>query len=278
MHTFETPEPTTLVVRLGAGHVTIRAEETTRTTVELTPLNAAGEDAVAEARVEQQRRSVVVDVPRNRGGLFRPHPSVGITITCPTGSSLEVKAESADITAAGTYAEALVTSGSGEVQVDSVTGSAKLKSGSGDVVAGHVGNAAMISTGSGDVSLDRTGRSATLTVGSGDITIGEVTGTAFAKTGSGDVEVDRLGGELVTKSGSGDLVVRRAANGSVKANGASGSITIGVEQGTAAWLDVSTLTGRVIQELDQTGAPSEDQQRVEITAHTVSGNLRVHRS
>ena len=100
----------------------------------------------------------------------------------------------------------------------------------------------------------------------------------MAKTGSGDVEVDRLGGTLVTKSGSGDLVVRRATSGSVKANGASGSITIGVAQGTAAWLDVSTLTGRVIQELDQTGAPTDDQQRVEITAHTVSGDLRVHRS
>lgn len=278
MHTFETPEPTTLVVRLGAGHVTVRAEETAQTTVELSALNAPGEDAVAETRVEQQRGSVVVEVPRHRGGLFRQHPSVGVVITCPTGSMLEVKAESADITATGTFAEALVTTGSGEVQIGTVTGSAKLKSGSGDVAAAHVGKAAMITTGSGDVSVERTGDSATVTVGSGDITIGEVTGTTFAKTGSGDVEVDRLGGELVTKSGSGDLVVRRAANGSVKANGASGSITIGVAQGTAAWLDVSTLTGRVVQELDQTGAPTDGQQRVEITAHTVSGDLRVHRS
>ncbi len=103
-------------------------------------------------------------------------------------------------------------------------------------------------------------------------------GDVLTKTGSGDVEVDRLGGTLVTKSGSGSLVVRRAASGSVKANGASGSITIGIEQGTAAWLDVSTLTGRVVQELDQTGAPTEDQPRVEITAHTVSGDLKVHRS
>ena len=80
----------------------------------------------------------------------------------------------------------------------------------------------------------------------------------------------------MTKSGSGSLVVRRAASGSVKANGASGSITIGVEQGTAAWLDVSTLTCRIIQEVEQTGSPTDVQQRVEITAHTVSGDLRVY--
>jgi DUF4097 and DUF4098 domain-containing protein YvlB len=278
MHTFETPEPTTLVVRCGAGHVTVRAEDTQRTTVELTPLNAAAEDALAEARVEQERKAVVVDIPRHRGGLFRPHPSVGIVITCPTGSMLEVKAESADVTATGSYAEALVTTGSGEVQVEDITGSAKLKSGSGDVSARLVGKAAMISTGSGDVSLDRAGHSVAVSVGSGDIRIGDVTGDALAKTGSGDVEVDRLGGALVTKSGSGNLVVHRATSGSVKATGASGSITIGVEQGTAAWLDVSTLSGRVVQELEQTGAPTEGQQRVEITAHTVSGDLRVHRS
>jgi DUF4097 and DUF4098 domain-containing protein YvlB len=278
MHTFETAGPTALVVRAGAGHVTVRTEDTDRTTVELTALNAAGEDAVAEARVEQQRKAVVVDIPRHRGGLFRPHPCVGIVVTCPTGSTLEVKAESADITATGTYAEALVTTGSGEVTIDDVTGSAKLKSGSGTVTAGRIGKAALISTGSGDVSVDQPGETASLSVGSGDIRIGDVVGNTTAKTGSGDVEVGRLGGALVTKSGSGDLVVRRAASGSLKATGASGSITIGVEEGTAAWLDVSTLTGRVSQELEQTGAPTDDQRRVEITAHTVSGNLRVHRS
>ena len=31
MHTFETPAPITLVVRAGAGHVTVRAEDTQRT-------------------------------------------------------------------------------------------------------------------------------------------------------------------------------------------------------------------------------------------------------
>jgi DUF4097 and DUF4098 domain-containing protein YvlB len=278
MYTFETPGPTTLVVRTGGGHVNVTAADTQRTTVELTALNPAGADAIAGATVEQQRHGIVVDLPRHRSGLFRPHPSVGIDISLPTGSILEVKAESADVTATGSFAEALVTSGSGEVEVGDVTGSAKLKSGSGSVSAGTVGKALTVSTGSGDVRVGHLGRSASLTVGSGDIRIGEVTGETVAKTGSGDVEVDRLGGTLVTKSGSGNLVVRRAASGSVKANGASGSITIGVEQGTAAWLDVSTLTGRVSQELEESGAPTDGQQRVEITAHTVSGDLRVHRS
>ena len=278
MHTFETPGPTALTVRTGGGHVTVTAEDTHRTTVELTALNPAAAAAVAEATVEQRSGAVLVDVPRQRSGLFRSQPSVGIAITVPAGSTLEIKAESADITATGSFAEALLTSGSGELRVGDVTGSARLKSGSGSVSAGNVGGALVISTGSGDVSVDDPGRSATLSAGSGDIRIGELTGETVAKTGSGDVEVDRLGGTLVSKSGSGNLVVRRATSGSVKANGASGSISIGIARGTAAWLDVSTLTGRVSQELEQAGAPPDGQQRVEITAHTVSGDLRVHRS
>jgi DUF4097 and DUF4098 domain-containing protein YvlB len=63
------------------------------------------------------------------------------------------------------------------------------------------------------------------------------------KTGSGDVEVDRLGGTLLTKTGSGSLTIRRAVYGSAKAKGASGNISIGIEAGTAAWLDVSTVSG-----------------------------------
>ena len=97
------------------------------------------------------------------------------------------------------------------------------------------------------------------------------------KSGSGDVEVGRLGGRLQTKSGSGSLTVRRATSGMVRANGASGDISIGIEEGTAAWLDLSTVSGRVTQELEESAAPSDGQQRVEITAHTVSGDLRVFR-
>lgn len=278
MHTFETPGATALAVQTGAGRVTITAGETARTTVDLTPLNSAGEEAVAEARVEQNGRTVVVHLPRLRGGLFRQGPSVDIAITCPLGTSLSVKADSAEVLATGTFGDAVVTTGSGHIEVDTVTRSAKLKTGSGGVTAGHVGEALVATTGSGDIAVSQTSRHALLTVGSGDISIGELGGEAVTKTGSGDVEVGRLDGTLLTKTGSGSLTVRRATSGKVTARGASGNVDIGIEDGTAAWLDVSTVSGRISQELGEADAPGEGQQRIEITAHTVSGNLRVHRS
>ena len=278
MQTFQTGGPVDVVVRTGSGHVTVTAQDTPDTTVELTALNAAGEDAVAATRVDHSRGAVVVDVPRRGSGLFRPGPAVGVRITCPTGSTLHVKAESADIRAEGSYDVVDLASGSGDLSLENVTGTGKLKTGSGAIETGEVEGALVVASGSGDISLDRSGRSATVTVGSGDLSIGALSGEVVAKTGSGDVEVGVLQGSLQTKSGSGDLTIRRAASGTVRANGASGQISIGIQDGTAAWLDLSTVTGRVTQELGEVPAPREDQQRVEITAHTVSGDLRVHRS
>ena len=259
MYTFDTPDQTTVVVRAAAGHVTIATEETGRTTVELTPLNAAGEDAVANARVEQRGRSVVVDVPRHHGGLFRQSPSVGVAVTCPPGSALNLQTGSSDIHATGTFSEAVVATGSGDIELDTVTGPAKLKSGS------------------GAVSTARADRELVVTSGSGGISIGELAGDVVTKTGSGDIEVGRLAGRLQTKSGSGCLTVRRATSGAIRAAGASGDISIGIDEGTAAWLDVSTVSGLVTQELRESAAPADGEHRVEITARTVSGDLRVFR-
>lgn len=278
MQTFQTGGPVTVIVRTGGGQVSITAQDTADSTVELTALNTAGEEAAAATRVEHSHGVLLVDVPRRGGGMFRGGPQVGVRVTCPTGSTLQVKAESADVRAVGTYATADLVSGSGDLNIESVTGTAKLKTGSGTVVTGQVDGTLVVTTGSGDVSVDQSGTTATLNAGSGDISIGSLAGDVVAKTGSGDVEVGVLQGSLLTRSGSGDLVVRRAASGAVRATGASGQISIGIQDGTAAWLDLSTVSGRVSQELGETDAPGVDQQRVEITAHTVSGDLRVHRS
>lgn len=278
MHTFETPGPTTIVVRTGAGHVTVAAGDTDTTTVELTALNSAGEEAIAQATVEQSRHTVVVHLPKHRSGLLWQGPSVGIDIVCPHGVALDLKSDSADLRATGQFQEASCATGSGDIDLETVTGAAKLRTGSGTITAGEVGQALSVSSGSGDINVEASRGSGSVKVGSGDISIGELDGQTVTKTGSGDVEVGRLGGSLVTKTGSGSLTVRCASTGSVHAAGASGDITIGVEQGTAAWLDVSTVSGRVSQELGESAGPTDDQNRIEITAHTVSGNLRIHRA
>ena len=172
MDTFQTPQPPTVVVEAGAGRVEITADETAQTTVQLTPLDAAGEAAVAAATVEQRGSAIAVVLPRH-GGLFRQSGAVAVLITCPRDSTLDVRTGSAPVRARAAYAEASIATGSGDIDVETVAGSARLKS------------------------------------GSGDIRVGGASGEVDTRTGSGDVEIDRLDGALQTKSGSGSLTVRQ---------------------------------------------------------------------
>ena len=111
MHTFQTPGRTTLVVRSGAGHVTVTAADTDVTSVELTALNSLGEDAVgrhgrgAAARLGRRRRPPAPQRPVRQG------PAVAVVISCPTGTHLQVKAESADIRATGRFGDSTLSAG-----------------------------------------------------------------------------------------------------------------------------------------------------------------------
>ena len=175
--------------------------------------------------------------------------------------------------------------------------------GSGNVNVEHSAGSTTVNVGSGDISIGEVTGDVVTKTGSGDVEVGRLAGTLLTKTGSGDLTVRRATTGSVRRngatwhsdpdlrvftSGSGEglyvdrtwreVPVRRASTGSVRANGASGNISIGVEEGTAAWLDVSTLSGRVSQELGETDSPTDGQHRIEITAHTVSGDLRIHRA
>lgn len=284
MKTFDTPRPIRLVIRARAGEVTLRAADdapgTTpgTTVVTLAARNDAAHEVLPQVVVEQSRDTIAVHVPRGRGGFLRPGPKIDIDVVCPAGSHLDVRAEAGDVTARGTWAHARCVTGSGDVDIEAVDDDAMFKTGSGAISAGRVARTLRASTGSGDINLDESGASSQLSVGSGQISIGQLTGDVVTKSGSGDVEVGVLGGSLVTKTGSGAVTVRRAASGTITASNASGDIVIGVVEGTAAWLDVSTQTGRVSQELGESVAPVDGQPTVEITARTVTGNLRVHRA
>jgi len=64
----------------------------------------------------------------------------------------------------------------------------------------------------------------------------------------------------------------------VRARTVSGGVSVGVANGVAALLDLSTVSGRVRSELEASGAPADGEQRVELVLSTVSGNVSVARA
>jgi DUF4097 and DUF4098 domain-containing protein YvlB len=116
----------------------------------------------------------------------------------------------------------------------------------------------------------------------GSIRIGTVTGDAILRASYGGIQVDEAGGDLDAKLSYGDLEIARAlgsvtakaafgkiqldevSSGSIQADSGFGQVTVGVRAGVPAWLDLSSKTGRVHNELAGDAAPATSEQTVAV--------------
>jgi DUF4097 and DUF4098 domain-containing protein YvlB len=272
MHTFETPNPVNLRVELWAGSVEITAADTQTTTVEL----RGDQEVIEAAKVEQRGDEVVVLMPKMKGGLFRRSAEVEAEIVVPKQSNARVESASADIRTRGDLGKVDAASGSGDVEVDQAA-MAEVRTGSGDISIRAVAGDCNTKSGSAEVSLGKVGGDCDVLSGSGDVVIDEIGGTLKVKAGSGDIIVKSSGTGVDAMAGSGDLLLRRVAQGRVKAKTGSGDITVGVANGTAAYLDVTTVTGDVSSELDGSEAPVDGELTAEIFVQSGSGDVVLQR-
>lgn len=279
MHTFDTPTPVNLKVELAQGRVEVRAQRTESTTVELTPSRGdeAALELISNAKVEQRGDDIIVLLPRAKSGLFRARAEVEAVITVPLGSSAKLQTSSADIETYGLLGNVKADSGSGEVTLEHVADGA-LRTGSGDIDVQTATGSLDIKCGSADVTVGTVGGDADIISGSGDVVIGQVAGALKAKSGSGDMVIKSGGERVEALIGSGDLMISRVDHGLVRAKTGSGDIAIGVADGTAAYLDVMTVTGDVKSDLDGTDAPPSGDTHVEISAQSGSGDVLLQRA
>ncbi len=279
MHTFETPHPVSLKVELWQGQVTVHAADTTTSTVELEALgnDSAAQEMIDNTTVEQRGDELVVLMPKIRGGLFRRQGDVMATITVPTHSSAKIETASADVDTHGELGDLKISTGSGDLELDTVA-SADLKTGSGDVELRTARGNCSVKGGSSDISLDEVGGHADILAGSGDVVVGQIGGTLKIKTGSGDIVVKHAGDGVDAMAGSGDLLVRRIDHGKLKAKTGSGDVTVGVADGTAAYLDITTVTGDVTSSLDASDAPGDGDQTVELIIQAGTGDVVLQRA
>ncbi len=126
-------------------------------------------------------------------------------------------------------------------------------------------------------SVDHGDGTASLSSGSGDVLVGGATRGLDAKTASGDITVGAAPPDFKATTASGDIRIDSVVEGEVQAKAASGDIHAGVRNGTAAWLDVHTVSGRVSSQLDAAGEPSDDERRVHLRLTTVSGDIDLAR-
>lgn len=278
MNTFTTTNAPRLSIDTKAGTVSIDTVDGDQTAVEITPLDDhdATLDALLATTVEQHGDDIVVHVP-GRFSVLGRSPKLAIAITAPHDARLAIKTGSADVVATGRFGTSVLSSGSGDLTLGEFADSLRINSGSGDVRVESVAMDVVAKTGSGDIDVVDVEGDASITSGSGDIVVGGGSRGVVAKTGSGNITVGSAPPDLRIVTASGDIRIDVVTEGEVKAKAASGDIHAGVRQGTAAWLDVHTVSGRVASGLDAAGEPASDDRTVRLHLSTVSGDIDLAR-
>src|SRR5581483_1688235 len=175
------------------------------------------------------------------------------------GSRLELQGGSVEFDCTGRYGETRIQIAAGRVVLHTC-GTVKADSASGNVVVGEV-------TGTVDVKS-----------ASGNVTLGQTGGDVRLIGASSDINLDRALSSVGIKLASGNVRIGSALRGSVSLHAASGGLELGVPEGTAAKLDVTSGSGRVHSSLPPATGPDPADQLLEVPVRTGSGDVRVHRA
>ena len=282
MPTFETPEPISVNLELGVGHIRIVAGDRRDTIVEVRPSDPSKQGdvtAAAETRVEYGPGGLLVRGPR-AWKLYAPwrggDESIDVQIELPSGSSLTGEAGVAALHCAGELGECRFKTGAGEIHVEAAR-AVRLRTGAGAVAVDRVTGDVEITTGSGAVELGSVAGAAVVRNSNGDTWIGEVAGDLRANAANGRIAVDRPGASVAAKTANGDVRLGAVVRGEVVAESGFGQVDIGVLDGVPAWLDLDTSFGRVHNALEAADRPAAGDDAVAIRARTGYGDVTIRR-
>jgi DUF4097 and DUF4098 domain-containing protein YvlB len=281
MPTFDTPEPISVTLELGAAFVRIVASDRTDTAVDVRPSDGADESdvkAAEQVRVDYANGTLRITGPKARAFDFsRRTRSVDVSVELPSGSQVSAEIQAGDYRCAGPLGECRLKTSVGNLWVER-GGPVRLDTGAGHVtVDGSTGDAE-VHTGSGKIRIGAVDGAAVVKNSNGDTTIDAVTGDLRVRAANGDIAVERAGAGVDAKSSNGSIRVGEVVRGSVVLATAMGSLDVGIAEGTAAWLDVTTGFGHVRNALENAARPDETDETVEVRGRTSYGDITVHRS
>jgi hypothetical protein len=279
LHSFQTPAPIRLRVEIPHGRIKVTAEATDATRVELTAIHddAAARAWIADAEVAQNGDEIVVRVRKSGAALFGLDGGVEASVHAPLDSAATLNAGAGQIETAGRLGQVRASSGSGTIKLDD-NDAANAQTGSGAIAIASSAGSVEAKTGSGRITVGKVNADARITTGSGQIELGEAAGDARLTTGSGDIEVTKAGDSVEAFAASGSIKVSRADHGRARLKTISGRVCVGVANGAAALLDITTMSGRVNSELEAAEAPADGEKRVELVVSTLSGNVSLVRA
>ena len=278
--TFDTPEPISATITVVIGDVRISAGDRDITAVEVQPSDPSnGEDrkAAEQTVVEYVDGHLHVKAPKLRSWLpGHTGGSVDVTVELPAGSNVHGGGQLMDFHSDGRLGKTRITTGLGRIRVDEAA-TLSVKSGTGDITVGRATGDAEITAGSGEVRLRELDAAARIKNSNGDTWVGEVRGDAQLKAANGSIAVDLANAGIGARSAHGDVRLGEVVRGSVVLETKVGDLEVGIRDGTAAWLDVSSRLGKLHNALDRADKPGSSAETVEVRARTSVGDIVVRR-
>ncbi|MBO1267668.1 DUF4097 family beta strand repeat-containing protein [Arthrobacter cavernae] len=282
MTTFETPQPIAVVVDVSVrADIWIVAGNRSDTVVNVQPRTASRALDIKMAEqttVDYSDGRLQVRLrPALRHTWFSDGGAVDITVEVPIGCGLDLKSGMGDLRCEGEFSSADLKTDMGHVRIDHCT-DLRVHTGMGDVTVERVAGRAEIKTGSGKIRVRDIDGIASVKNGNGSTHIVDAAGELHVSAANGDVVLERAGANTTIKASNGDITIGEVARGTLTLQTAAGSLAIGIREGSAAWLDLSTKYGRVRNGLDATSGPGETDAKVEIRARSAYGDITVRRS
>ncbi|GHH87600.1 hypothetical protein GCM10018793_63970 [Streptomyces sulfonofaciens] len=279
MPSFDTPEPISATAHVYAGSIRFTAGDRPDTVVEVRPRDPERDQDVRSAdQTEVTCASGVLTVrtPKHRGLVGRTG-TVDVTVELPAGSRVDMTGAWAQVLGEGRLGEVRVKTSSGDVRLDT-TGPLRLTASHGSITVERVEGAAEITTSSGSLRVGTLDGPAVLKNSHGTTTVGVATGDLRVSGANGDISVERAEASVAATTAHGTLRIAEVATGSVQLETSYGAIEVGIREGTAAWLDVSSGHGQVRNTLTATETPQKTEETVEVRARTRYGNIDVRRA
>jgi hypothetical protein len=280
MPVFPTPEPITAAIDVSVADVRIVAGDRAETTVEVAPADPADTEdvkAAARTRVEFSDGELLVKGPKYTTKLFGKGGALHVTVELPAGSRIRATAAMGDFHVGGRIGDSRIKTSVGNIHLDEAA-RLEANTATGDVFAERATGHAEIGTGSGDLRIREIDGTAVLKNSNGETRVGEVTGDLRVNTANGDILVDRAHAGVHAKTASGDIRLGEVIRDRVVLETAVGEIEVGIREGSAAWLELNSLTGSVRNTLTPSDGPGGTTETVEVKAHTYTGDIVIRRA
>jgi hypothetical protein len=276
MPTFATPGPITVTVQVAGAQVHVTASDRTDTVVVVEPINEASRSDVKVANKTKVdfadgQLSVKTTTPGDKSG------SVAITIDLPAGSSLVAYLAHSSVHVDGSVGECELHLASGQVELDRID-ALQANISAGEVTIGHIAGRVGIDGGAFAVRIGEVEGTVGIASSGGRAWIGHASADLDLNSGSGGFDIDRADGSVTATTASGAIRIGRLTHGQAELMNGSGSIEVGISEGTAARVDANSERGSVHNSVASQGNPATSDALVSVHARTRHGDIIIRRA